>query len=49
MTTTTIMINESERNWLERLKRKYKLKSLAEVMIKIKVLFRKLKLEEELK
>lgn len=46
---TTIMVNETGRNWLERMKRKHKLKSIAEVMEKIRVLFKRLKLEEELK
>ena len=49
MTQTTIMIREVERNWLERLKRKRKLKSLAEVMEKIKKMFYRLKLEEEIR
>jgi hypothetical protein len=48
MTTTTIMVRESERNWLERLKRKHRLKSLEEVVAKIRSLFKKLKLDDEL-
>lgn len=43
------MIDEVERNWLERLKRKHKLRSIQEVMKKIKGVFYRLKLEEELK
>lgn len=47
--TTTIMIRKTDRNWLERLKRKHKLKSVGKVVEKIRSLFNKLKLEEELK
>jgi hypothetical protein len=49
MTNTTIMIRETERNWLEKLKRKHKLRSLSKVMEKIKNMFYKLKLEEEIR
>jgi len=49
MKQTTIMIRESERNWLERLKRKHNLQSLSEVMLKVKNVFVKFKLEGELK
>ena len=49
MTQTTIMIRETERNWLEKLKRKHRLKSLAEVLEKIKKMFYRLKLEEEIR
>ncbi len=45
---TTIMIREQERNWLERLKRKHKIKNHAEVMQKIRILIQKHKMEEEL-
>jgi len=46
---TTVMIRESERNWLERLKRKHHLNSLSEAMQKVKEVFIKFKLENELK
>ena len=46
--TTTIMIDEAQRNWLERLKRKHNLKSLNEAIKKIRGVFNKLKLEDEL-
>lgn len=49
MKTTTIMIRVTERNWLERMKRKHNLKSIQGVMEKIRSVFYKLKLEEELK
>jgi hypothetical protein len=48
MNIKTIKVRETQRNWLEKLKRKHKLKSLEEVMEKIKKVFLKLKLEEEL-
>ena len=49
MNLKTIKVRETERNWLERSKRKYKLKSLAEVLEKIKKMFYRLKLEEEIR
>lgn len=49
MNIKTIKVRETERNWLERLKRKHKLKSIGKVMEKIRNLFHKLKLEDELK
>ena len=48
MKQTTIMINEGERNWLERLKRKHNLKSISEAMEKVREIFYKFKLENEL-
>lgn len=48
MTTTTIMVREQERDWLERLKRKHKLKKLSEVLQKIRKLIRDHKMEDEL-
>ena len=47
-TTTTIMIREQERNWLERLKRKHRIRNLAEVVQRLKILINKHKMEDEL-
>ncbi len=49
MTYTTIRVRIVERDWIERLKRKHKLADASEVMEKIKKMFYRLKLEEEIR
>ena len=49
MTQTTVMIRDIDRDWLEKLKRRHKLKSVSKVMEKIRKMFYRLKLEEEIR
>ena len=49
MTYTTIRVRIVERDWIERLKRKHKLADVSEVMEKIRKMFYRLKLEEEIR
>ncbi len=43
-----MMIRDTERNWLERIKRKHKLKTLSEVVQKLRKFIKDHKMEDEL-
>lgn len=45
----TVKVFESDRNWLERMKRRHNFRSLTEVIKKIRQLIQHNKMEEELK
>jgi len=46
--TTTLTIEIPERNWLERLKRKHKIKTLAETLKRVRKVITEHKMEGEL-
>lgn len=45
----TVKVYESDRNWIERMKRRHNIFSLTEVIRKIRNVIQKHKMEEELK